>query len=134
MSMTKTQRWKIVGVALIVLVVTQLLFWLASADRRGRMLAHASWSGNNTVAFCLVWLGTDPNTIPHGTGGALHGAAVHGNLDLMRFLIRHGADVNAPVKFGITPLWEARRYKQLEAERLLLENGANPDTSNIDPP
>ena len=86
------------------------------------------------MAYCLVLLGTNPNTIPHGTGGALHGAASTGNLKLMRFLLRHGADVNATVKFGITPLWEARRKGQREAESLLLANGANPDTSTINPP
>ncbi len=86
------------------------------------------------MAYSLVLLGTNPNAIPHGTGGALHGAASTGNLKLMRFLMSHGADVNATLKFGITPLWEARRKGQLGAERLLLASGANPDTSTINPP
>lgn len=86
------------------------------------------------MAYCLVLLGTNPNTIPHGTAGALHGAASTGNLRLMRFLMRHGADVNVTLKFGITPLWEARRKGQREAENLLIANGANPDTSTINPP
>jgi uncharacterized protein len=129
----KVRRWKMLGFAAGILVVV-LLLWGASVDRRGRMLTHASWSGNNAMARCLVWLGTDPNKIPHGTGGALHGAAATGNLDLMQFLIRHGAGVNAPVKFGVTPLWEARHSNQMKAEELLIANGANPDTSNINPP
>jgi len=132
MTRPKTQRWKLIGVTAALLVAA--LLWFASADRRGRMLVRASWSGNNTLARCLVCLGTDPNKIPHGTGGALHGAAATGNLNLMRFLIHHGADVNARVKFGITPLWEARHSNQAEAEQLLLANGANPDTSSINAP
>ncbi|HNX36491.1 MAG TPA: ankyrin repeat domain-containing protein [Kiritimatiellia bacterium] len=134
MKPIKTQKRKIWGGTLILLAVMALSVRYASADRRGRMLSYAAWSGNNTMAYCLVLLGTNPNTIPHGTAGALHGAASTGNLKLMRFLMRHGADVNATLKFGITPLWEARRKGQRDAENLLLANGANPDTSTINPP
>ena len=64
----------------------------------------------------------------------MHFAAERGDIGLMRFLLAHGADINLPVKFGATPLYGAREYHQVIAERWLLAHGANPDTSHINPP
>ena len=44
----------------------------------------------------------------------------------MRFLLDHGAEVDAPMKFGIIPLWEARQNDQDEAEKLLITHGVGP--------
>jgi len=108
--------------------------WKLSAEKRGRWLCQAAWADQTTKAKILVWLGTDVNSQPHGQESALHGAAYKGNTELMTFLIQHGAAVDQAAKFGVTPLWHAREKHQVAAEQLLITNGANPDTSGIDPP
>lgn len=109
------------------------LAWIVSADKRGKWLREAAWTDHTVRAKLLVWLGTDVNYAT-GSGSALHGAAYKGNIELMSFLIRHGAVVDQPAKYGVTALWWARKNKQSEAEKLLLAHGANPDTSHIHPP
>ena len=98
------------------------------------MLSAASWDGRVVKVKCLVWLGTDPNTIAPGRGGALHGAAAVGNTEIVRFLLDHGANPNLKEKFDVTPLWWARNRQHADVERVLIEHGADPDTSNINPP
>ena len=124
------QKLLVVACALFALAV---IVWVAMPESRGWQLVRASLEGNSWRAKLLVWLGTDVN-FATGSGTALHGAAARGDLNLMRFLIAHGARVDEPVKFGATPLWEARLYHQKDAERLLLARGANPDTSHIHVP
>ena len=113
----KTVVW-IALASLLLLFLFSAVLWISSTDRPERMLAQAAWSGNTIQAKLLVWCGADPNVSPHGTSGALHGAAASGNIKLMRFLLDHGAEVDAPMIFGITPLWEARQNDQDEAEKL----------------
>ncbi len=48
-----------------------------------------------------------------------------GNLDVTKFLIENGADVNAQTADGTTPLMLAVGYRMIDTVDLLLENGAN---------
>lgn len=58
-----------------------------------------------------------------GEGGTvLSYAAEGGNIDVVKLLIDHGADVNAPGELGITPL---HRAKNAEIAQLLIDHGAN---------
>jgi hypothetical protein len=102
-------------------------------DFRGRRMLDALGEGHTTRARLLIWLGTDAD-FQTGGGSAMHYAASTGDIELMKFLLRHGASVDRPIKFGITPLYEARTSRQAEAERFLLAHGANPDTSHIKVP
>jgi ankyrin repeat protein len=120
--------------SLLVAVLLTALLWGASKDWRERRLNRAAWSGDTRTAKLLVWLGTAPDAIPHGWGGALQGAVETGNLPLLEFLLKHGADVDRPAKFGVTALYVARSGGRTEAEKFLLAHGANPDTSRINPP
>src|SRR5690349_15808139 len=87
------------------------VYRLLPSDFRGRRLLDALHDGHPTRARLLVWLGTDPD-FQIGSGSAMHFAAATGDVALMRFLVFHGAQVDAPVKFGRTPLYEARQSHQ----------------------
>lgn len=122
------------GAAFIALLLLAAgAFRLLPADFRGRRLLNAAAENDTTKVKLLLHFGADVN-FTTGAGTALHGAAYNGNIDLMTFLIEHGADIDQAAKFGITPLWEARHNHQTAAEQLLLAHGANPDTSHINPP
>jgi Ankyrin repeats (3 copies) len=120
-------RWT---VALLFISLFASLFWVVSVERRGKWLCEAAWHDNTGKAKLLVWLGTDVN-YSTGNGTALYGAAANGNIELMEFLVQHGATVDALGKFGQTPLWQARESKQSAAEQWLIDHGANPYTSHI---
>ena len=118
---------------LVVVALAAFLLWLISAEKRGDWLREAAWTNDLVRAKLLVWLGTDVNSSKGGST-ALHGAAYHGNIEMMTFLIQRGAAIDQSGKFGVTALWQARHNKQSAAEQLLIAHGANPDTSHIDPP
>ncbi|STO59252.1 Ankyrin repeats (3 copies) [Canicola haemoglobinophilus] len=54
------------------------------------------------------------------------------SLDLVRFYIDNGLDVNAQDKYGMTPLHYAMRSKNVDAAIALLNAGANPNIPNQD--
>ena len=67
--------------------------------------------------------------------GRLHSLPVHRGclrapravqLDVMRFVIEHGAVLDAPDNSGLTPLARATRNGKTEAVKLLIERGAKP--------
>jgi len=60
---------------------------------------------------------------------ALHEAARLGNLEMMNYLLDHGANVNAKEKRGTTPLVYAVFTSKMEVVECLVEHGADP---NID--
>jgi ankyrin repeat protein len=110
------------------------LFWFFFfAERRGSYFAAAAARGDFRTARLLLWLGADVNYAA-GSGSAMHFAASNGRIDVMEFLYGHGARVDAPFKFGVTPLYMAREANQKEAEAWLLSHGANPDTGRVHPP
>lgn len=50
----------------------------------------------------------------------------------IEYLIRHGLDVNAQDRYGMTPLHYAMRSKNVAAATALLEAGADPNIPNIE--
>jgi ankyrin repeat protein len=58
-------------------------------------------------------------------------AASLGCSDAIKQFIRNGADVNQVDQNGVTALFGAAQHQQVEAIRILLENGADPDYENI---
>ncbi len=56
----------------------------------------------------------------------LHGASKSGNLELVKFLIEEGADVNAPDEVGMTPLHLAAKHGHSEVVKLLIQKKADP--------
>ena len=76
----------------------------------------------------MVARGEDVNQRNHDNTGVapLHIASARARMDVMKFLIESGADVNITSHIlGETPLHWAARWKQPEAIRLLAKNGAD---------
>jgi hypothetical protein len=69
---------------------------------------------------------------PNGVVTPLHLAVANQNLVLARFLIEHGADVNARDGKGQTPLHYAVNRRDLELIRLLLDAKADPNLSDAE--
>ena len=83
----------------------------------------------NIPVEIVEWLferGADVNA-PYKYGTPLYGHAGRGNLEICRFLITHGADVEAEDDANKTPLYAAADRGHLEIVKLLLENGADPN-------
>ena len=103
----------------------------------------AAHSGHADVAAFLLQEGADPNAAGAGYT-ALHAAILHKDAKLVRALLDHGADPDAPVRsstpvrrdavdfylhpsyVGATPFWLAARFNAPDIMRLLLERGADP--------
>ena len=67
---------------------------------------------------------------PQGGSTPLSTAALHGKLDIARYLIKRGAKVNGTNNDGNTPLHVGAFMCRTEIVRLLLEKGASPLTKN----
>jgi CubicO group peptidase (beta-lactamase class C family) len=72
-------------------------------------------------AFCLRMI--SPNLLVE----KMVSFAECGNLDGLKLLLSHGADVNAKTKSGMTALYSAKIHGRAGAVKLLLEKGANPN-------
>jgi ankyrin repeat protein len=88
---------------------------------RESALMLAAFSGNQKVVEILLARSVEVNN----TGWtALHYAATHGHVEIMRLLLEHHAFVDAEAPNLMTPLMLAARAGQTEAVRLLLDHGA----------
>jgi ankyrin repeat protein len=103
----------------------------------------AAHSGHADVAMFLLEAGGDPNAVGAGYT-ALHASILHKDEKLVRALLAHGANPNAPVLrstptrrdsvdfhlppafIGATPFWLAARFSAPKIMRLLAEHGADP--------
>ncbi|XP_058807666.1 tonsoku-like protein [Phymastichus coffea] len=60
----------------------------------------------------------------------LHEASNHGHIDIVRLLVKAGANVNnpgGPLCEGVTPLHDAAANGHIDVVHILLDSGANPD-------
>ncbi len=60
----------------------------------------------------------------------LHWAAANGHVEVMQYLIEHGADISARDKNGTTPIHLAAENDQIEALKFLLDHGADVGARN----
>lgn len=88
----------------------------------------AAFFGHTEVATLLIEHGADPNRAAANAMkvNALHAAVARKNLELCRFLIDRGAQVNAVQMQNVTPLHAAVHQGNKELTRLLVEHGADP--------
>lgn len=87
-------------------------------------LILSCYKGNNTVAIYLLDKVKDINyNSPNGT--ALMASVVKGNVEMVKKLIQHKADVNAVDKMGNPALYYAIIFKNYEILKLLLDANAD---------
>src|SRR5204862_4691360 len=63
---------------------------------------------------------------------ALNWAAINNRVDAIRFLLAHGAAIEATNFTGFTALHHAAEYGSLDAARVLLAAGADPKHTNLE--
>ena len=59
------------------------------------------------------------------TYGTIHEAAIHGDLEVVKYLVAKGADVNAMHRGGLTPLMTAATRGRLDVVKFLVDKGAD---------
>jgi len=99
-------------------------------DRRIK-LARAISQGDLQETKNLRRRGTPINDVrPRGNSIPLSIAARHGRLEIMKYLLKHRADVNNKNRDRNTPLHIAAYFCRTEIVKLLLERGAKTSTKN----
>ncbi|HTV77388.1 MAG TPA: ankyrin repeat domain-containing protein [Steroidobacteraceae bacterium] len=112
-----------------------LMAALAGAGTMARAadsLLAAAQAGDSAAALSMVDGKADVNARQDDGTTALHWAAYHDDLPLLRRLLRAGARANVANDYGSTPLAEAAEHADPEALRLLLEAGADVESANAD--
>jgi uncharacterized protein len=112
-------------------VVVAALYCGACAQAADSLLDVAQ-SGDSAAAIALVDGNADVNAHQEDGTTALHWAAYHDDLALIRHLLKAGAKANVTNDYGSTPLAEAAERADPEALRLLLEAGADVESPNAD--
>ena len=77
-----------------------------------------------------VEIGYDPSRIAVSSVTPLHVAVASQHLELVRFLLEHGASVNAADGRGHTALHFAANHGNLDLTRVLLDSDADPNAKN----
>ncbi len=88
-------------------------------------LMLAIYNQKNDLAKKLIAKGASVNNPGHWT--PLHYAAASDNTEMVNYLIKRGADINARTLRGITPLYMAARDGTLDTVKALLNAGARKD-------
>jgi ankyrin repeat protein len=112
-------------------------------------LVLASYSGHGDVAALLLSKDANPN-LPDAGYTALHTAVLRGDLELVRTLLKYGANPNARITqgtaitregedwvlptplIGATPFFLAAKYLEVEIMRALADAGADPRLATMD--
>merc|ERR1711925_36494 len=77
----------------------------------------------------LVRNNADVNAYSTNVCSALHWASLNGNLEIIKILIYHGANVNSVIEEnGFSPLHEAVEAGHFEVCKYLIAHGANINT------
>jgi len=89
-------------------------------------LSFAVQENQAKIAACLLEHGADPNPVNKGDGSsALHVAAYDKNLQLIKLLVEHKADVNLKNLKVFTPLHFAVSNGDIDTIKYLVEHGAD---------
>lgn len=88
-------------------------------------------TGHTVTAKYLIEHEANPAMASDLGATALHHSAGIGDIELLRFLLSKGVDVDSQSDSG-TPLIWAAGHDQPEAVKLLLENGADPNAETED--
>ncbi|GMN25542.1 hypothetical protein TIFTF001_000982 [Ficus carica] len=121
------------------LAVRQKVQLFLNAARSGNLdllksetpLIHAARQGHTDTAKFLIEHGAVPSIASNLGATALHHSAGIGDIELLRYLISKGVDVNLQSDSG-TPLIWAAGHAQPDAVKILLEHKADPDAETDD--
>jgi len=102
----------------------QMRFWGAAISGDTVALAAALKDGARIDSL-------DRRTSQNGRR-ALNWAAINNRADAIRFLLAHGAPIEATNLTGFTALHHAAEYGSLDAARVLLAAGADPKHTNLE--
>jgi ankyrin repeat protein len=83
------------------------------------------------IVEALIRLGADPNKPSCYGISPLHAAAIRGDTDSMRLLIKAQAHIDAIDDLGKTPLHHAVESRSVETVQILVDAGANQTLRNI---
>ena len=84
-----------------------------------RAISRAACCLNFDIVKLLVENGVDPNT-EDIEGSVLYWAAFSGDVNAVKFLVEHGADIN--IEYGMA-LYPATMYGHMDVIKYLLDNG-----------
>jgi uncharacterized protein len=91
----------------------------------GQVLYGAAFLGSVRIARFLLWLYPDVEARENtGQSTSLMAAATQGHIEVVRYLLARGADVNACNEFGVTALMRSAEKSNMELTKLLLNSGA----------
>jgi hypothetical protein len=122
------------GIALSLRLVGELPdgFWqrifinrMAASSHAGDLLLYAAYRGDLGTVKALVSRGVPVDSVGHADWRtAMHGAAVKGDLPILRYLVSNGANINVLDRSGDSPLELAASANRTEAAKFLTESGA----------
>lgn len=93
-------------------------------------LHRASFHGHYNIVECLLNKGANIKaTASHCLFTPLHVAVELGQTEVVKLLLKHKADVNAPSIQNVTPLYFACELGYVEIAQLLIEHSADIETS-----
>jgi uncharacterized protein len=119
-------KWRVMLAAMVALGCA------ATGAQAAESLLAAAETGDSAAALALIDAKSDVNAHQDDGTTALHWAAYHDDLPLMRRLLKAGAKPNVSNDYGSTPLAEAAERADPEALRVLLEAGAEVEAPNAD--
>jgi len=98
---------------------------MATSPRAGDLLVYAAYRGDLGTVRGFILHGVPVDAIDHAEWRtALHGAAVKGDTQTLRYLASKGANINALDRFGDSPLELAASRGNQKAAEFLIERGA----------
>ena len=124
---------KFVSNALASAVIAALLSNAALAvDGKEQQLLQLASAGNMAGAMALLSSKTDVNQSQADGTTALHWAVYYSDVELVKRLIKQGADAKAKNEFGATPMSHAATAGNADVIQLLLEAGVKADEPGPD--
>ena len=92
-----------------------------------------AWRNLSYLKVLLTKFHVDPNIKNEYNNTVLYIASRNGNLNMVKYLVEHGADVNIQNRWGETALYQAsNRNGHLDIIRYLVEHGADVNIKDED--